>query len=225
VQRRCHRSAAGDYISSSSTTAQFPDRQTARLARQGSITHDDTFEHFGCASFFPAGRQEHVPHVLDSERQSASALHTMPEPGELGGLAGGALLTVPIGVEPVTGRGGGRLPNVPAGGCGAGGGVGAAPAGRGAAFVTGVATTGGRTAGGGDDAGCGVAGGGVAAAGVAGGCATTGGGAPGGGGGGGGTAPGPDDDPMSARATHAAAAKRKIERKDVLRASSIMRLP
>ena len=71
----------------------------------------------------------------------------------------------------------------------------------------GVATMGGRTAGGGDDAGCGVAGCGVAAAGAAGGCATPGGGAPGGGGGGGGTAPGPDDDPMSARATHAAASR------------------
>jgi len=86
VQPRCHASLAGDYIPPSSTTAQLPDWQTARLLRQGSITHDDTFEHFGCASFFPAGRQEHVPHVFDSERQSASALHAMPEPGELGGL-------------------------------------------------------------------------------------------------------------------------------------------
>jgi hypothetical protein len=166
-------------------------------------------EHLGVASFFPAGWQEQPPQVLESVRQSASPLHAMFDAGALGGVvAGGVVLIVPLGVEPEAGRGGARLPIVPAG---AGGGVveGGVPTGR---VLIGVAVMGGCDAGGGDEAGCGTTVGVVAGGVVA------------GGGGGGDATPGPDDDPASVRTTHAVA-KSAIASKEVFRIGSIMRLP
>lgn len=223
MQPRCHPWSEPIYIAPSSRTAQKPDWQTARLLRHGSITQAEAFEHLGAASLLPEGWQVQPPQVFESARQSASPLHAMFDAGPLGAVAGGVVLTVPVGVEPLAGRGVPRLPSVPAGaGVGAGVVDGGAPTGRGV-FEIGVAVMGGCDTGGGEEAGCGVGvvAGGVATTGVAGVVAA----GAGGGGGGGDTAPGPDDDPMSARATQAAAAKRKIERKEVLRMYAIMRLP